>query len=132
VLHDVYNLQLAKEMLSSQTPTIKLSQAYDMWQLGILVYEAMAEQQYWPSHLSDHAILQKMTQSGQVLPHEDRPVRLDFVHKILRQLMHRDPLLRFNSADLIARLEQDLATAGVMTLNSSGEVRSQATRVLEG
>eukprot|EP00892_Ulva_mutabilis_P003216 jgi/Ulvmu1/12896/UM098_0084.1 len=124
--------ELAKQMLSDQNSSVRLSQAYDMWQLGILVYEALADQPYWSSHMSDLAILHYMADPRNDLPHEQRPVSLDFVHQILKKLMHRDPEYRFSSADLIARLEQDLATAGVVTLNKSeGDVQAQAPTVLD-
>lgn len=112
------SVQLAPQMLSTHDTTIRLSPAYDMWQLGMLVYEALAQESYWPQGLLDQQILRALDNPSALLPHEERPVHLEFVHKILLKLMHRDPEHRFSSADLIIQLEHDLATS-LPTLNSN-------------
>lgn len=125
------SVQLAAQMLSGHDSKIRLSPAYDMWQLGILVYEALSEDSYWACHLSDDQILRALEDPETMLPHEEHPVQLEFVHKILQKLMHRDPAQRFNSAALIDQLDVDLAT-NVPTLNDPNHVRRQATQTLQG
>lgn len=120
-------MQLASKMLSTHDTKIRLSPAYDMWQLGMLVYEALSQESYWPHRLLDQQwqILTTLENPSALLPHEERPVHLEFVHRILLKLMHRDPEHRFSSADLIVQLEHDLATS-LPTLNSNWSVQDSA------
>lgn len=118
-------------MLTALGEKINLSPAYDMWQLGILVYEVMTGQKYWPESMSDAEVLRVMADARKPLPHEERPMGLDLVQKVMMRLMDRDPMNRFSSAELIKRLEQDLATAGAVTLNP-GDVIEEPDLVIEG
>lgn len=122
--------ELAEKMLTALGEKIHLSPAYDMWQLGILVYEVMTGSKYWPESMSDGDVLRAMADPRKPLPHEERPMGLDLVQKVMEHLMHRDPQERFSSADLIKRLEQDLATAGAVTLNP-GDAIEEPDLVIE-
>lgn len=129
-IHMCMWMQLAEKMLTALGEKIHLSPAYDMWQLGILVYEVMTGSKYWPESMSDGDVLRAMADPRKPLPHEERPMGLDLVQKVMEHLMHRDPQERFSSADLIKRLEQDLATAGAVTLNP-GDAIEEPDLVIE-
>lgn len=117
-------------MLTALGEKIHLSPAYDMWQLGILVYEVMTGQKYWPESMTDGDVLRAMADPSKPLPHETRPMGLDLVQKVMVELMHRNPEKRFTSGGLIKRLEQDLATAGAVTLNG-GDIIDEPDLVIE-
>lgn len=131
VLTYVLPVQLAETLLTAMDGQIRLNSAYDMWNLGILVYETMTGQKYWPETMSDGDVLRAMADPRKPLPHEERPMGLDLVQKVMVLLMHRDPQQRFTSAGLIKRLEQDLATAGAVTLNP-GDAIEEPDLVFEG
>lgn len=124
------DVQLADKMLTAPGEKIHLNPAYDMWQLGILVYEVMTGQKYWPESMTDDDVLRSMADPTKPLPHVTRPMGLDLVQKVMDKLLHRDPMKRFTSAELIKRLEQDLATAGAVTLNP-GDVIEEPDLVIE-
>jgi serine/threonine protein kinase len=116
-------------MMMPADEKIRLNPAYDMWILGVLVYEVLTGEPYWKD-LKNLQVLQIMADPRRPLPHEERPVAPMF-QKILARLLHRNPLQRMSSADTIKRLELEATLInGGNTLNA-GTILQQDDIILE-
>jgi serine/threonine protein kinase len=88
-----------------QSEAVEFHLSYDMWQLGLLLYEVAQGEPYWPASMQDARILHTLATPTERLPHESRPLRTPEAHQMLTDLMKRDPAERMNAADFWKRLE---------------------------
>jgi hypothetical protein len=70
---------------------LKIERPFDVWQLGVLVYETVQGQAYWRENLSEAAILHILASKDMQLPHESNPLRLDNVQAMLGLMLARCP-----------------------------------------
>lgn len=70
---------------------LRMDRPFDVWQLGILVYEIVQRRSYWRPDISEAELLHTLASSDVLLPHEVAPVRLDNVQGMLRLMLARDP-----------------------------------------
>lgn len=105
---------------------IKMHSSYDIWRLGILVYEVMLGERYWPDSMSNTEVLQALANPKAPLPHQERPVSHDIIQKVLVHMLARDAESRINANDLYTMMEEEVVTASmVKTLNSNAPIHQQ-------
>lgn len=105
---------------------IKMQSSYDIWRLGILVYEVMSGERYWHDYMSNTEVLQALANPNAPLPHQERPVSHDIIQKVLVYMLARDPASRINANDLYTMMEEEVVTASmVRTLNSNAPIHQQ-------
>jgi serine/threonine protein kinase len=85
------------EVCTADTP-------YDMWQLGMLLYEAASGVPYWGG-LTDAAIGAVACAPDEPLPHERSPVTDAQLQAVLSSLLARDPLDRLSAKGARSMLE---------------------------
>ena len=71
--------------------SLRMDRPFDVWQLGILVYEIVQRRPYWRPDISEAELLHTLASADVPLPHEVAPVRLDNVQGMLRLMLARDP-----------------------------------------
>lgn len=119
-------MQFAREMLLESEDEIKMQKSYDIWRLGILVYEVMTGESYWHDSLTDLDVLQVLANPTALLPHEERPVGREVMQKVLVHMLERNPDTRINATDLYTMMEEEVVTASmVKTLNSNAPIHQQ-------
>jgi serine/threonine protein kinase len=124
-------LQLAKARLEGKSVFVQFS--YDMWMLGVFVYELSTGEPYWPPRMTDGQVLHVLSEPSMRLPHESRPVSIDLVNRILKQLLTRDESTRLDSVALKALLDHEEETGTLSsTMNSTMNPVPQPNVVLEG
>lgn len=96
-------MQLAKQQMEGKP--LKILPSFDVWQLGIMVYEAMAGS-YWAEGSKDAAILHALATESADLPHEMHPLELQNMNDMLRILMSREPAERPTAEELRRVLEE--------------------------
>lgn len=70
---------------------LRIDRPFDVWQLGVLVYETVQGHEYWRPNLSEAAILHILASKDMQLPHESNPLRLDNVQTMLGLMLARSP-----------------------------------------
>lgn len=106
-------------MLDPSDENIPLTSKYDMWQLGVMVYEIMAFRPYWHPDLKDSRVLEMMANSSSPMPHESKPLGIPEVQAVIVQLLHRDPEQRLDAKSLHKCLVTELSTYVDTTLNKA-------------
>lgn len=110
---------------------VKMHSSYDIWRLGVLVYEVMAGESYWRPSMTDAEVLKVLANPSAVLPHEERPVAREVIQNVLVHMLARDPDSRINASDLYTMMEEEVITASmVRTLNNDGKIVHQSPVVL--
>lgn len=112
--------ELANVMLQPSSTNIQLTAKYDMWQLGVMVYEVMTNQPYWAPDMKDSEVLNVMANPNMSLPHQQRPIPEPRVQAVIEKLLQRDPERRIDAASLKKSLVVDLGTLAEMTMNGGG------------
>jgi hypothetical protein len=111
-------MQFAREMLTPTCHKLPLTPAYDMWMLGMLVYEVVTGEPYWRESLSDSEILNILANPNEQLPHQQRPLE-GAVQKLVAQLMERNPAARISASDLHRQLHNNMQQLkGCMTVTA--------------
>jgi hypothetical protein len=97
---------------------LRIDRPFDIWQLGVLVYEIVQGQPYWKPGLSEAAVLHTLASKDMPLPHESSPLRLDNVQEMLCLLLARSPGDRPKHDGLKTVLE-DHDKSGMMALQTA-------------
>ena len=95
----------------SESERAEITAAYDLWQVGMLMYEVHSGVSFWPAQLSDSAVLAALLDPQQPLPHEQRPLQHEALRDLVGQLLAREGTKRISAAHLEARLRTELEAA---------------------
>lgn len=113
-------------MLTESEERVKMHSSYDIWRLGVLVYEVMSGERYWQDSMTDIEVLQVLSNPGAPLPHQERPVSREVIQSVLVRMLARDPQARINATELYTMMEEEVVTASmVKTLNSNAPIHQQ-------
>jgi serine/threonine protein kinase len=110
-----HHMQLAEKQME-QKP-LKIEPSFDIWQLGIMIYEAM-KGSYWPLDAKDAVILHTLATATAKLPHEVKPLDQSNMNDMMRVLMARDPAAR-PSAEELRKVLEDHDNTGTLASASS-------------
>ena len=122
-------VQLAPYVQSGQQAEIAFG--FDLWQLGMLIYEVHSGEPYWGRHGSDAAIFETLLDSGAALPHESRPIKPPVMQSVVARLLTRRAEVRLTAQ----QLEDVLATEVTsempnLTINRGERMVVEPARVL--
>ena len=106
-------------------------QSYDMWQLGVFIYELSTGRPYWPNKMTDGQVLHNLATPQARLPHESNPVSIDLVNRILGQLLTRDEGARLDAVALKALLDHEEETGTLSSTMNAMPPVPQPVVVLE-
>ena len=106
----------------------EIRHSFDIWQLGMLIYEAHSGAPYWSRHPSDASILQCLLDPSAPLPHEVAPVSPDVFQKVLRATLTRDPAHRVTASQLEALLRAELTKEMPNVTMNPGEILEEGPR----
>lgn len=128
-IKSVFALQLASGRLSGSPMIVR--QSYDMWQLGVFIYELSTGRPYWPSRMTDGQILHNLATPQARLPHESNPVSIDLVNRILGQLLTRDEGARLDAVALKALLDHEEETGTLSSTMNAMPPRASPVVILD-
>jgi hypothetical protein len=99
------HVQVAEQVCAGQQVEITL--AFDMWQLGMLIYEVHAGRPYWSAESENDTIFKDLLDPSRPLPHMRRPVQQRVIQNILAGLMTRTAEDRMSAVRLKAVLSNE-------------------------
>ena len=83
------HVQLAAPRMMNEP--LRIDRPFDVWHLGVLVYETVQGQEFWRPNLSEAAILHILASKDMQLPHESNPLCLDNAQTMPRLMLARSP-----------------------------------------
>jgi hypothetical protein len=86
----------------------EITLAFDMWQLGMLIYEVHAGRPYWGVRAKAESIFKDLLDPARPLPHVRRPVQPRIIHNLVAGLMTRTAEDRMSAARLKAILHNEV------------------------
>jgi hypothetical protein len=110
--------------------TVAVESSYDMWQLGMFVYELSTRRPYWPQKMSDEQVLHILATEQMRLPHESNPVSIDLVQRIVKQLLTRTAEARLDAVALKALLDHEEETGTLSSTMNANVIHTEVPIVL--
>jgi serine/threonine protein kinase len=98
---------------------------FDIWQLGMLIYEVHAGRPYWAAYDSDAAVLDVLLDPAAKLPHEVTPIQPVVFQKLLSKMMTRSVHDRLTAAQADAQLRAELTHEMPNHTMNAGEVHDE-------
>ena len=105
----------------------EITPAFDVWQLGLLVYEALSGCPYWTRHSNDSDILSTLQEPTAPLPHESNPVVTIVFQGLLARCLERDPAKRITAHELEAALRAEVSRDVPNRTLNGGTVTTEIT-----